>query len=97
MVPCSFDYNALALLGGCWLLVNKALDKLHYNKIYILQNCILIKYNSVRYEQQSLNDLFADNKYNIQAYCIDDINNDMYNHTYCIDVNPIVSAVHKLI
>ena len=53
-------------------------------------------YNSVRYEQQSLNDLFVDNKYDIQAYCIDDVNNDMYNHTHCIDVNQIMSAVHKL-
>ena len=44
-------------------------------------------YNSVRYEQQSLNHLFVDNKYDIQAYCIDDVNNDMYNHTHCIDVN----------
>ena len=43
-------------------------------------------YNSVRYAQQSLNDLFVGNKCNIQAYCIDDVNNDMYNHTHCIDV-----------
>ena len=49
-------------------------------------------YNSVRYEQQSLNDLFANNKYDIQAYCIDDVNNDMYNHTHCIDVIQIMSA-----
>ena len=53
-------------------------------------------YNSVRYEQQSLNDLFVDNKYDIQAYCFDDVNNDMYNHTHCIDVNQIMSVVHKL-
>ena len=53
-------------------------------------------YNSVRYEQHSLNDLFVDNKYDIQAYCIDDVNNDMYNHTHYIDVNQIMSAVHKL-
>ena len=53
-------------------------------------------YNSVRYELQSLNDLFVDNKYDIQAYCIDDANNDMYNHTHCIDVNQIMSAVHEL-
>ena len=53
-------------------------------------------YNSVRYEQQSLNDLFVDNKYDIQAYCIDDVNNNMYNPTHCIDVNQIMLAVHKL-
>ena len=53
-------------------------------------------YNSVRYEQQSLNDLFVDNKYDIQAYCIDDVNNDMYNHTHCIDVNQGMSTAHKL-
>ena len=39
-------------------------------------------YNSIIYEQQSLNYLFVDNKYDIQAYCI--------------DVNQIMSAVHKL-
>ena len=53
-------------------------------------------YNSVRYEQQTLNDLFVDNKYDVQQYCIDDVNNDMFNHTHCIDVNQIMSAVHKL-
>ena len=36
-------------------------------------------YNSVRYEHQSFHDLFVGNKYDIQAYCIDDVNNDMYN------------------
>ena len=50
--------------------------------------------NYVRYEQQSLNDLFVDDKYDIQAYCIDDVNNYMYNHTHCIDANQIMSAVH---
>ena len=52
-------------------------------------------YNFVRYEQQFLIDLFVDNKYDIRTYCIDDVNNDMYNHTHCIDVNQIISAVHK--
>ena len=50
-------------------------------------------YNSVRYELQYLNDLFLDNKYNIKAYCIDDVNHDMYNR---IDINQMMSAVHKL-
>ena len=27
-------------------------------------------------------------------YCIDDVNNDMYNHTHYIDVTQIMSAVH---
>ena len=58
----------------------KKIDELHY---------------SVRYEQQSLNDLFVDNKYDIEVYCIDDVNSDMYNPTHCIDVNKIISAVHK--
>ena len=53
-------------------------------------------YNSVRYELQSLNDLLVDNKYDIQAYYIDYVNNDMNNHTHCNDVNQIISAVHKL-
>ena len=43
-----------------------------------------------------INNLFVDNKYDMQAYCIDDVNNDIYNHTHCIDVNQIMSAVHKL-
>ena len=39
-------------------------------------------YNSVRYEQQSLNDLFVDNKYDIQAYCINMIKNGKSSWSY---------------
>ena len=52
-----------------------------YNELYI----------SIKYEQQSLNNVFVV----IQAYCIDDVNNEMYNHIHCIDVNQIMSVVHK--
>ena len=48
-------------------------------------------YNCVRNEQQFPNYLFVYNKIDIQAYCIDDVINDMYNQTHSIDVNQIIS------
>ena len=57
-----------------------------YNKLY----------NSVRYEQDAMNEMYINNKCDVQKYCINDVENDLYSHTHVITVEHIRTAIHKL-
>ena len=66
------------------------ITKVFFNKYNIL-------YNSVRYNDNSLNMLLADNFSDVKQYCMDCSDDDyVYSHKHVITIENVQEAIHKL-